>query len=240
MNIVIITGGSRGIGKALVEKFVAENYKVYSISRSPISIKNSIHIPIDLSNPNANLEEIFQNISFENATSITLLNNAGRLGTIGTIETIGIQDINKTMQLNTTAPIILSSLFLKYTAHFNCKKKILNISSGAAVKPYAGWSVYCAGKAALDMLTKTIALEQDYKNSNVKCMAIYPGVVDTDMQKQIRKTPKKDFDEVDRFISLKKNKELFTPKEVADKLITLIAEDKLPNGAIYDLRDASF
>ncbi len=240
MNIVIITGGSKGIGKALAEKFIAENYKVYTISRSPISIKNSIQIPIDLSNQNANLEGIFQNISFENATSITLLNNAGRLGTIGSIETIGIQDINKTMQLNSTTPIILSSLFLKHTAHFNCKKNIFNISSGAAIKPYAGWSVYCAGKAALDMLTKTIALEQDYKNSNVKCIAIYPGVVETDMQKQIRKTPKKDFKNVARFIALKNNNELFTPKEVAEKIHTIIADDKLPNGTIYDLRNDTF
>nr|WP_255402292.1 SDR family NAD(P)-dependent oxidoreductase [Tenacibaculum sp. SG-28] len=108
------------------------------------------------------------------------------------------------------------------------------------MKPYSGWSVYCTTKAALDMLTKTIAVEQEGKNSNLKCMAIYPGVVDTAMQKQIRKTPKKDFNDVERFISLKKNKELFTPNEVADKIVTLITEDKLPNGAIYDLRDAKF
>ncbi|PQJ23207.1 SDR family NAD(P)-dependent oxidoreductase [Tenacibaculum sp. SG-28] len=122
MNIVIITGGSRGIGKALVENFITKEYCVYALSRNPISLKNLIHIPIDLSNPNVNLEEIFKNMSFENATSLTLLNNAGRLGIIGSIETLEIQDIKATIQLNSVAPVLLSSLFIKYTAHLGCKK----------------------------------------------------------------------------------------------------------------------
>lgn len=240
-NIVIITGGSKGIGKALAEKYSQENYIVFSLSRSNnTQIKNTTHVSIDLLRieeaKNA-FEELLNEIKKITFSSITLINNAGRLGRISNLENITSEDIHQSILLNTTIPLIFSSLFIKELTRFNCKKQIINISSGAAIKPYAGWSVYCSSKAALDMMTASIAEEQKDSTNSVNCFGIRPGVVDTNMQSQIRKTDISNFKNVQRFIDLKENNELYTPNFVAERIFSLDINEKLQNGKTIDLRE---
>ncbi|WP_233897140.1 SDR family NAD(P)-dependent oxidoreductase [Tenacibaculum piscium] len=244
MNIIIITGGSKGIGKALTKKYASENYQVISLARTSSEVKNVQHISVDLTDSIATqtifkalLDKIIHQKSTSKITSITLVNNAGRLGKIANLENLEASDIAKSMQLNITTPFILSGLFIKKTQDLACKKQIINISSGAAKKPYQGWSVYCSSKTAIDMLTKTIASEQLEIENGVKCVAIYPGVVATDMQIQIRNTNKTDFKNVQRFIDLMKNKELYTPKFVADTIYKIDIENQLSNGDVFDIRN---
>lgn len=240
MDIIIITGGSKGIGKALVDKYISKNYKVYTLSRSINNLKNRIEISVDLSDNKATQEAfstLLEELKNINITSITLINNAGRLGVISNLENIAVDDISKSIQLNTTTPLILSSLFIKNLKNLNCKKQIINISSGAAMKPYEGWSVYCTSKAAIDMMTKAIAAEQNELENGVKCVAIYPGVVDTNMQTTIRSTDKKDFKNLQRFIDLKENNELYTPEYVADTIYSINTLNKLKNGDVIDIRN---
>ncbi|WP_233899041.1 SDR family NAD(P)-dependent oxidoreductase [Tenacibaculum piscium] len=240
MNIIIITGGSKGIGKALTKKYASENYQVISLARTSSKVKNAQHISVDLSDIKVT-ENVFNTllntIINQKITSITLVNNAGRLGKIANLENLEANDISKSIQLNVTTPLILSSLFIKKIQYLTCKKQIINISSGAAKKPYEGWSVYCSSKTAIDMLTKTIALEQAELQNGVKCIAIYPGVVATDMQIQIRNTNETDFKNVQRFIDLMKNKELYTPKFVADTIYKIDIENQLSNGDVFDIRN---
>ncbi|MBE7685765.1 SDR family NAD(P)-dependent oxidoreductase [Tenacibaculum piscium] len=244
MNIIIITGGSKGIGKALTKKYTSENYTVFSLARTLSEVKNVQHISVDLTDSIATqtiftalLDKIIHQNSTSKITSITLVNNAGRLGKIANLENLEASDIAKSMQLNITTPFILSGLFIKKTQDLACKKQIINISSGAAKKPYEGWSVYCSSKTAIDMLTKTIALEQAELQNGVKCIAIYPGVVATDMQIQIRNTNETDFKNVQRFIDLMKNKELYTPNFVADTIYKIDIENQLSNGDVFDIRN---
>jgi NAD(P)-dependent dehydrogenase (short-subunit alcohol dehydrogenase family) len=62
--------------------------------------------------------------------------------------------------------------------------RIINLSSGAALRPLEGWSAYCAAKAGLAMLTRSLALE--YGEAGIRAFGFAPGVVDTDMQAEIR------------------------------------------------------
>lgn len=239
MNILIITGGSKGIGKAIAQKYASENFTVFSISRSKTSEVNYQQITADLSNTSEAvkaIQRVFSNLETEKVTSITLLNNAGSLGEIHTVGNLDSEKIQQTIQLNTTTPLVLSNEFIKLTKKLNCKKKIINISSGAAMNPYSGWSIYCTSKSALDMTTKAIANEQSDIENGVKCIAIYPGVVDTDMQTVIRKTTESEFKNVQRFIELKENNELYAPEFVADKIFKIDISNALENGEIIDIR----
>ncbi len=240
MKILIITGGSKGIGKAIATKYAANNYKVYSLSRSIVDVQNITQIAVDLNNISETVQSfnmIFDALKKESISSITLINNAGRLGKISHLENLDTADIAKTIQLNTTIPLLLSSLFIKKTKHRTCAKEIITISSGAAKNPYKGWATYCTSKAAIDMMTKTLAAEQENQQNGVKCMAIYPGVVDTNMQVHIRKTKEVDFNNVQRFIDLKENNELYSPTFVANKIFDVLP--KLKNGDIIDIRNYS-
>ncbi|WP_143032092.1 (S)-benzoin forming benzil reductase [Tenacibaculum sp. MAR_2009_124] len=239
MNIVIITGGSKGIGKALAKKYASENYKVYSLSRSIINIQDVTQIVVDLSNfkeMKNQFSMLLDQLKEHSTSSITLINNAGRLGTISNIENIDPIDISESVNLNITGPMVLSNMFINYTKNLSCKKQIINISSGAATKPYEGWSVYCASKAALDMFTKTVAAEQEMLANGIKCISLYPGVVDTSMQAQIRGTKEENFKNLQRFVDLKENNDLYSADYVAETIYNIDIQNKLENGAVFDIR----
>ncbi len=132
MDILIITGGSKGIGKAIAEKYSNENYSVFSISRSASKNKNYTQITADLSNytePVKALLSVLNQINISTASSITLINNAGTLGNVCSLDNLNFEDISKTIHLNTTTPLILSSQFIQLTKKWRCKKQIINISS---------------------------------------------------------------------------------------------------------------
>ncbi|GGH02047.1 benzil reductase [Polaribacter pacificus] len=243
MNVLIITGGSNGIGKAIAEKYALENHTVFSISRSKAKDVTFEQIIADLSNTSETIRAInnvFSSIETKTISSITLLNNAGGLGNINTLGNLDSEKIQQTIHLNTTTPLVLANEFIRLTKKLICKKQIISISSGAAINPYSGWSVYCASKAALDMITRVIATEQSQIENGMKSMAIYPGVVDTNMQVAIRKTPESKFKAVQRFKDLKSNNELYSPEFVADKIYQIDTLYQLESGAIIDLRKFNY
>jgi len=182
------------------------------------------------------LNYILHKIDFSVVKKITFINNAGRLGKISNLGNLEPTDIQLSIKLNTTVPLVLSNTFIKATMDLDADKQIINISSGAAVSPYAGWSVYCTSKAAIDMMTKTIAAEQSAVKNGVKCISIYPGVVDTNMQDQIRSTSVSDFKNVERFKELKTTNQLYSPAFVGKQIYVLDHNETLDNGAIFDIR----
>lgn len=240
MNIVIITGGSKGIGRALVDYYVSKKYKVFSLSRSHEKFDDFTQVSVDLTDISA-AEHIFENvldqIKDSAVSSLTLINNAGRLGEIKHLEDLKPKDISKSIQLNVTSAFLLSNLFVEFGKDYSCSKKILNISSGAASSAYAGWSVYCASKAAIDMLTSTIAVEQKNKANPVFSYGIRPGVVDTEMQTQIRSTSAEDFENVEKFKELKQNDQLYKPEFVAQRIFDILSSDQMKSGETIDLRE---
>ena len=224
-------------------EYKQNGYTIISIARSrnESSLYNDVvQVQLNLSETNAIenvFSEILRSIDSSNLETIVLINNAGTLGMINRLERIEAPVIELAIQLNIVAPFILNSIFLRETKNWNCTKKIVNISSGAAIKPYYGWSVYCATKAAIDMMTKAIAIEQDTIEKGVKVIAIYPGVVDTAMQEQIRNSDSQKFIDVQRFIDFKESGSLVSTEIVGKEIFQIINSDNFPNGAILNISD---
>nr|WP_169306905.1 SDR family NAD(P)-dependent oxidoreductase [Pedobacter polaris] len=133
-KILIITGGSKGIGKGIIETYQSHGYQIFSIARTKNeTFKNVKQVEFDLSKTDGIrdlLSGIFDDIKQQDLQQITLINNAGTLGQIGRIE--DIKDIEASVQLNTVAPLILTSIWISLTKDWACEKHIINISSGAA------------------------------------------------------------------------------------------------------------
>jgi benzil reductase ((S)-benzoin forming) len=93
------------------------------------------------------------------------------------------------------------------------------VSSGAARTVYPGWAAYCSGKAAVDQLTRVVAAEE--ADAGLRALAVAPGVVDTDMQAEIRATPEADFPALPRFLGLARDRAFNSTGWVADHLLAL-------------------
>lgn len=240
-KIVLITGGSKGLGLGLAKEYHKNGYRVISIARSKIEKSYALEqYQCDLSKTEtieSTLTEIFSHLDKENTSILTLINNAGNLGTVNTIENLTPSEINYTIQVNLSAPLIISALFIKLSKGWDCKKQIFNISSGAAINPYESWAMYCSSKAGLDMMTKVISEEQKEVINGVSVVSIYPGIVDTDMQAEVRNAPKENFKSVQRFIDFYENGDLSTPEQVAEKIFHLDITGELKNGRILDIRN---
>ena len=177
-KIVIITGGNRGIGLGLAKTYHKNGYRVFSIARSQIEKMYEFEqYPCDLSSSQQlkySFNMVFSQLDKNNTQTLTLINNAGRLGEVNTTENLRPEDIENTIHLNLIAPLQLTSMFLNLSKDWNCKRNIINISSGAAVTPYESWSMYCASKSGLDMITNVLSKEQKEKANGASIVSIYP------------------------------------------------------------------
>ncbi len=237
-QILIITGGSKGIGRGIIEAYLAKGVRVFSIARSvdpELSAKGVTQISFDLTQTaqvEKELASIFELLKVDEIAKVTLVNNAGTLGEIAPLEKLEAEVIEQVFKLNTIVPYICSAAFVRLTREISAEKSILNISSGAALKPYYGWSTYCGSKAALNMLTQNFALEQEGIANGVKVLAIAPGVVDTDMQEQIRRSDKDDFKDVERFVALKTDGGLNDATTVGERIYEMDHDQTIVSGSI--------
>jgi benzil reductase ((S)-benzoin forming) len=237
-SLFIITGASKGIGKGLAEKALKVGADVWGINRShSIRHENYKGLTYDLSDlPNLlqRLPALFSEC--KDYEKIVLINNAGTLGDINHLGRIKNESIQQLFDLNVTAPLLLMNQFMKALKDFKGEKIIINISSGAGKNAVDGWSGYCASKAALDMASKVAAKEVEMDGTGFIIKAIAPGVVDTEMQTQIRASDEKAFSGVDKFKNLKKDNQLSNEEEVAEKYFHFIDNlDQYPE-VILDVR----
>ena len=227
-----ITGTSSGIGLELAKLALEEGHKVTGISRRhSISHANYKHLSYNLADYD-NYKLINFNVNKE-AEKTVLVNNAGWLGEVKPVGQIQPQSIERAYQINLIAPSILTKLFLEQIQNSNSEKVVLNISSGAGKYPIKSWSTYCASKAGLDLFTRV--LREDYPD--VHSFSIAPGIVDTEMQGEIRTLDEADFPDRQRFVDYKKKGELSPPKEVAARLLKIIKEPKSAPDSVFSLRD---
>ncbi|MFD0696087.1 (S)-benzoin forming benzil reductase [Paenibacillus sp. GCM10027628] len=248
MHIYIITGGSKGLGAAIVSQLLQQAAAIHCIARSANerlrqealrsegSLTFHAHDLAQTDGLDSLLARILGLAGLDEADSVTLINNAGMLEPMTSIGRAAPDDLQRSMQVNLVAPMLLTNSFIRQTQALPVLKRIVNISSGAGRKPYPGWGAYCTTKAGLDMLTRCIAAEQEGQDHPVEIYSIAPGVVDTAMQQEIRAASETDFPQVGRFIRLKEQGDLQTPEATAEQLIRLLDAGAFAQGEIADLR----
>lgn len=236
MHYFFITGSSKGLGKALTELLLSDkNNFVYGISRTNnICHQQFQHLKLDLADLDA--VQQFQYPELKDATAITLVNNAGIVGDIKHLGNLDVEKIISTYNINLIAPTLLINQFFN-TYNNNLRKLVVNISSGAGRSPIDGWSVYCASKAGLDMLSLVFKTELEHNNINTSIISLAPGIIDTSMQDEIRKADKANFSNIERFIEYKNNGDLSNPNETAKQVYAFIFDQKLHNKTICSVRN---
>ena len=139
---------------------------------------------------------------------IIFINNAGIIAPIGKLSELDFEEFEKNVYVNYLSPIKL----IFYLSRLANKIKILNISSGAADKPVNCWASYNSTKAATKTFFNTIGLE-----NNTSVINIDPGVIDTNMQREIRNKSKQ-YKNLQYFVELNNNKMLRKPSDVANEI----------------------
>jgi benzil reductase ((S)-benzoin forming) len=237
----IVTGTTRGIGRALARQIIADGDLLYTISSADNEITTVWHnINCDLGDPDSAvvaIERLLDSVRVEAVRSLVLINNAGVLGPIGPIDADTDWQIARQININVIAPAVLMAVFIRQTAGLEIERRIINISSGAARHPYAGWSVYCSAKAFLEMMTRCAAAEQALREDPVVVCAVCPGRVETRMQRRIRDSSPDQFPAQPDFIQAKNRGDVIEPQRIAEMLLTLDRAGQLRNGHVYDLRD---
>ncbi|MBI3524380.1 MAG: SDR family NAD(P)-dependent oxidoreductase [Betaproteobacteria bacterium] len=250
MKLYIITGVSRGLGAALAEALIDPAHQLICMARSkpPLAALRTrakaqgcrvAALSVDLGNPKKAatvLQKALANVDPATCTDACLINNAGVVEPIGPADKLLPDDISAGVLVNLAAPMALTAAFLRHTAGWNATRKVLNISSGAAHKAYAGWSMYGATKAALDQFTRCVALEQQGRPNGARIVALAPGVIDTAMQTAVRNTPLENFAEKPRFVALKENGQLTSPAQAAQRLLDYLERPGFGSTPVDDVR----
>lgn len=231
-SIVLILGASKGLGAALYEDYKAAGWQVLPLARSTPFPES---ISCDLANfeeTQTVLKDALQALSEKQWEAIHLVFNAARLGEIGPVSQGESSDWLQSIALNYSAFVLSAGLFAQYFQSQPIEKVIAAVSSGAAQKNYASWALYCSTKAGMERFSTCLAEEQKFEQAPLKSIVINPGVMDTQMQEQIRGSEPEDFPYLQRFLDLKASNSLPSPEAVAQKIGGYLRE-KAVNGDYF-------
>lgn len=182
----MVTGASRGIGRAVALAFVREGYDVWALARSAEALEGLRReagealrpLPVDVADEAAVLAAC--RAVLQTGAPHVLVNNAGISHSAPLTKTRS-EDLNRLMAINVTAPFLFCRELLPAMATAG-GGRVINIGSVAAVRGAPYTSIYCASKHALLGLTRALAVE--YTRKGVTVNQVNPGWVDTDMLAQ--------------------------------------------------------
>jgi len=247
-TVAILTGASRGLGAALARALTTRpDTLLIAVARraDPDLDAHALahgaqarQIQADLSDPAAAqrlARDVCANLPGQ-ARRYLLVNNAGMLDPVGRAdELIDGAAIAAAFNLNVVAPMLLTAHFLTATRDLAADRRVLNISSGAGRNPRAGWGVYCATKAALDMATRVASQESEAHGARLVSLA--PGIVDTDMQAHIRTSDPASFPALAQFQAFHAEGKLTAPADAARRILAYLDSDGFGQSEIDDIRN---
>jgi NAD(P)-dependent dehydrogenase (short-subunit alcohol dehydrogenase family) len=250
MELVILTGASRGLGRALAEQLLGPGRFLLTLERRPDAALPALAAErgapleqwaLDLVHglgAAARLEAWLRKQDAAQFRAATLVNNAGALGHVGPLQDGDAEATSAALRVGLEAPALLAAAFLRATDGWNVPRKVLNISSGAGRRAIAGWAVYCAAKAGLDQLSRVMAEDEARRPNGAKVVSLAPGVIDTDMQAELRAADGAGFPDQPRFREMKASGALASASEAAARVLAYLARGDFGANPVADVRDA--
>ena len=230
-KIVIVTGGSKGIGYSIAERFVEEGAKVIICSRNKSELSAAASkigcdsYQLDVGDSKA-IKAMADWFSKEHETLDILVNNAGLIR-LGTIKSATEEDWDIQINVNLKGPFLMSNTFLPY---MNDGSSILNIASTVGLRAMRGAAAYCASKGGVVNLTKAMALDLAGK---IRVNCICPAVVDTPMVAERLKSGKVTREILDKVQPIGR---MGQPEEIASMALHLCGpESEWTTGSIITL-----
>ena len=236
MKLAIITGGSRGLGASLVALLKEDGYAVKEISRTG---RTADSITVDLAQPDQVVKKLspqFQELAGLAWQEVLFINNAGLIFPVGIVSDKEVDEVMTNINVNYTSAILVMREFISAFQAMACPKTIVNISSGAAISNLYGWSLYCGAKAGIEHFVRGVAVEQKEQANPITTLNIGPGIIDTDMQADVRSASAEDFPGVDRFKAFKEDGDLRPPAVVA-QAIKNILDSNQESGSRHNIQD---
>ncbi|MCO5356654.1 SDR family NAD(P)-dependent oxidoreductase [Acidovorax kalamii] len=253
-HLTILTGASRGMGLAMAQQLLKSGNTLICIARS-----TNPDLAAEAKAAGATLEQWQQDLSQgEQAAhqlqawlqaqgpqafaSATLINNAGVIPRIAPLSASAnpqdLADLAHALRVGLEAPMQLTAAFLGATDSWTVPRKVLNISSGLGRRAMASQAAYCAAKAGMDHFTRCVALDEALKPHGAKVCSLAPGVIDTDMQVQLRGADPAAFPDRQNFANLKTGGQLTSPADAATRVLAWLERADFGTNPVADVREA--
>ena len=248
-QLTIISGASRGMGLELALQLLLPGQQLLCISRQTSQIleraAKAASVPLvqwqqDLAEGEKACARLTIWLRDQPATRFsraTLINNAGVIPPIVPLSRSRPHDLAIALRVGLEAPLQLSATFLRCTEGWNAQRRVLNISSGLGRRAMASQAAYCAAKAGMDHFTRCLAMDEAQKPRGARVCSLAPGVIDTDMQVQLRGADAAGFPERNNFAALKDKGLLASPADAAARVLAYLAREDFGVNPVADVRD---
>lgn len=250
-HLYILTGASRGMGLAMAQLLLQPGHTLLCVSRHTQPSLNELVDTIedatlaqwsldlhDGAGASAQLGKWLGLFLGDEFDSATLINNAALVPRIAPLRDLPSSEIATVLRVGLEAPMQLTSAFLRATENWGGARKVLNISSGNGRRAVASMASYSAAKAGMDHYSRVVALEEALKPNGAKICSLAPGVIDTDMQTQVRETAAENFPDKAVFVEYKNSGQLLTPEAGAKRVLAYLARADFGANPVADVRDA--
>jgi NAD(P)-dependent dehydrogenase (short-subunit alcohol dehydrogenase family) len=246
-TLYIITGASRGMGRAITEQLLRPGHQVLAVARhfdpalAALAKKGGAGFeawPMDLADAPAAALRLGRWLAAQTPADAVLINNAAAMSEPGPLSGGDLAELSAATRVGLEAPLLLTAAFLRATAAWGRDRRVLNISSGLGRRAMANSASYCAVKAGMDHFSRAVALEEATQPKGARIVSLAPGIIDTDMQVQLRCADRSRFPEGAQFEAYKTEGRLDSPAQAATKVLRFLARADFGANPVADVREA--
>ena len=254
-TLVILTGASRGLGHGVAQAYLAAGASLLGLSRQRSPALEAAAAATagarveqwaaDLSEPlpvadrlASWLAALEQAVDGQPPAQVRLIHNAALLSEPGNVAEADVAEMARSLRVGLEAPAALTAAFLRATAGWiSSDRRVLFVSSGLGRRPLAGGAAYCAQKAGLDHFARALALEEAGRTNGARVASVAPGIIDTDMQRQLRSADPARFPESKTFDEWHRSSALTSPAQAAQRLIAILERSDFGTSPVTDARE---